>query len=174
MIRHIPLVEASADALSSRIGLRPVAEEDLPIFFEHQQDASASRMAAFTAKDPADWGAFQSHWARILADETIEKRTVLYEGSVAGHVSKFEAFGEPEVSYWLGREYWGQGIATQALAAFLGVVKTRPLYARAAQDNAGSRRVLEKCGFTVYGSGRGFANARGSEVDEVLLRLDTE
>ena len=147
-------------------------EDDLPIFFEHQRDPEANRMAAFTAKDPEDREAFQAHWAKIRADDTIENRAILWDGRVVGHVSKFEAFGEPEVTYWIGREYWGQGIATQALSAFLGEVKTRPLYARAAQDNAGSRRVLEKCGFTIYGSDRGFANARDAEVDEVLFRRD--
>lgn len=48
---------------------------------------------------------------------------------------------------------------------------TRPLHARAAADNAGSVRVLEKCGFTVTGTDRGYANARGAEIDEVLLTL---
>jgi RimJ/RimL family protein N-acetyltransferase len=48
----------------------------------------------------------------------------------------------------------------------------RPLYARAASDNAGSIRVLEKCGFTRAGSGRAFAHGRDEETEEVVLRLD--
>ena len=45
-------------------------------------------------------------------------------------------------------------------------------HARAALDNNGSIRVLEKCGFAVVDTGRGFANARGVEIDEVVMRLD--
>jgi RimJ/RimL family protein N-acetyltransferase len=88
---------------------------------------------------------------------------------VAGHILIHAWFGELEVSYWLGREFWGRGIATQALAAFLEVIHTRPLYARAAQDNRASIRVLEKNGFKVYADERGFANARGEEIDEVVM-----
>ncbi len=79
--------------------------------------------------------------------------------------------GKPEVTYWLGKEFWGQGIATRALAAFLGQMTERPVYARAAKDNAGSLRVLEKCGFTITGEGKGFANARGMEIEEYILTL---
>src|SRR4029453_1988037 len=77
-------------------------------------------------------------------------------------------------TYWIGREFWGRGIATQALAVLLSAVKTRPLYARAAKDNVASLRVLEKCGFTIAGYERGFANARGEEVEEVVLELRAE
>ena len=48
----------------------------------------------------------------------------------------------------------------------------RPLYARAAKDNIGSRRVLEKCGFVVIGEDKGYAHARGMETEEVVLRLN--
>lgn len=158
--------------LSSSVVLRDVVEADLPIFFAHQQDPAAVRMAAFTAKDPSDWEAFTAHWARIRADDTTDNRTILFRGKVVGHVAKYETLGEPEVTYWIGREYWGRGVATQALSQFLDGLKTRPIYARVVQDNVASRRVLEKCGFVVCGSDRGYANGRGEEVDERLLRLD--
>jgi RimJ/RimL family protein N-acetyltransferase len=80
-------------------------------------------------------------------------------------------FGVPEVTYWLGREFWGPGIATAALRKLLEIVAERPLVARAAADNAASIRVLEKCGFVFSGRARGFANARGEEVEEVILVL---
>ena len=159
--------------MTSDVLLRDVTESDLPIFFEQQQDPAANRMAAFTAKDPADRAAFTAKWAKILGDESITKRTILFGGQVAGSVSTFVApwSGKLEVSYWIGREFWGKGIATQALAAFLSAVKTRPLYARAAKDNIASIRVLQKCGFAISGCERGFANARGEEVEEVVLEL---
>src|SRR5215510_13267949 len=159
--------------MTSDVLLRYLTEGDLSIFFEQQQDPAANRMAAFTAKDPADRAAFMAKWAKILGDESSTNRTILFGGQVAGNIGAFVApwSGKLEVSYWIGREFWGKGIATKALAVFLSAVKARPLYARAANDNIASLRVLEKCGFTIAGYERGFANARGEEVEEVVLEL---
>jgi RimJ/RimL family protein N-acetyltransferase len=157
-----------------RVSLRDAAEGDLSVFFEHQLDADAIHMAAFTAEDPSDRASFAAHWNRILANETIVKKTVLLDDRVAGYVSSFEQSGEREVTYWLGREYWGRGVATAALREFLRLDATRPLYARAAKDNLGSIRVLQKCGFEISGEDRGFANARGEEVEEFVLTLGAE
>ena len=79
-----------------------------------------------------------------------------------------------ELGYTLHHKYWGQGIATQALSAFLEQVKARPLYARAVKDNLASIRVLEKCGFKIIGEDKGFANARGAEVEEFVLALSAD
>ena len=153
--------------------LRDVMRSDLPICFDQQLDPEANRMAAFTRKDPADRGAFMAHWAKILRDETLTIQTILCDGQVAGSVLSYvDEDGQLEVSYWIGRPYWGKGVATRGLLAFLDHIKVRPLYARAAQDNIGSLRVLEKCRFTRIGEGRGFSEARGQEVEEFLLRLD--
>lgn len=155
----------------SSLSLREVVPDDLPVFFEQQLDPGANDMAAFTAKDPSDREAFDAHWGRILADPTILVRTILLDGQVAGSVLSYEDEGRPEVSYWLGREFWGKGIATWALRAFLAHHNLeRPIYARVAKDNLGSRRVLEKCGFEVIEESRGFANARGMEIDEYLCK----
>lgn len=152
--------------------LRPVLPSDLPIFFQNEQDPDARHMAAFTSADPTDEEAFMAHWDRILADETNIIRTILVGDQVAGSIAKHEAFGVPEVTYWLGRPFWGQGIATAALSQFLDLVPNRPLYARAAKDNIASLRVLQKCGFTISGEDRGYANARGAEIEEYILTLD--
>ena len=159
--------------MTSDVLLRDVTEADLPIFFEQQLDPAANHMAAFTAKDPADRAAFTAKWTKILDDDSITKRTIHFGGRVAGSVSAFVApwSGQLEVTYWLGREYWGRGIATKALTEFLGHLKARPVYARAAKDNIASIRVLAKCGFTISGHDKGFANARGEEIEEVVLRL---
>jgi RimJ/RimL family protein N-acetyltransferase len=157
--------------LTEGVVLRDVIEEDLAVFFEQQLDPAANHMAAFTAKDPADRAAFAKHWSKILSEKAITKKTILFEGQVTGHVLGFEHFGKQSVSYWIGREYWGKGIATRALSEFLGQQKTRPLYARAAKDNVASIRVLEKCGFTIADEDKGYSNARGKEVEEFILKL---
>ena len=146
-------------------------DDDLPIFFVQQLDPDANYMAAFTAPDPTDRAAFAAHWAKIRGDDSIVLRTIVCDGQVAGYVASFVAWGERQVSYWLGKEYWGRGIATTGLRLFLCELKSRPLAARAAKDNLASIRVLEKCGFTITGHDRGVAEARGMEIDEVLLTL---
>jgi RimJ/RimL family protein N-acetyltransferase len=153
--------------------LRPVQDGDLPIFFHQQQDPESNYMAAFTSRDPSDRGAFDAHWAKIRRDPRITMRTVLVRGEVVGHVATFvdDQFGKQEVTYWIGREHWGQGIATEALSRFLAEFPTRPIYGRAAGDNLASIRVMEKCGFRIVGRDKGFANARGEEVEEVILEL---
>ncbi|TFI21981.1 N-acetyltransferase [Streptomyces sp. 4R-3d] len=98
-------------------------------------------------------------------------RTVVADGEVAGHVAAYGPADEREVTYWIDRAHWGRGTATAALAALIEIEGTRPLHARAAADNAGSIRVLEKCGFVITGHDRGFAQARQGEIDEVLLTL---
>jgi RimJ/RimL family protein N-acetyltransferase len=152
--------------------LREVLEDDLALFFDFQLDPDANYMAAFIARDPTDREAFTAHWNKIMANPTNIIRTIVFDGQVVGSVSSYEESGKPEVTYWIGRAYWGKGIGTRALAAFLAQVNTtRPIYARVAQDNLGSSRVLEKCGFKVIGETRGFAKARGEEIDELLLEL---
>lgn len=154
--------------MTGDIRLRDVAEDDLPVFFEHQLDPDAIRMAAFPARDRET---FMAHWTRILGDESITKKTILFDGQVAGNIVSFEQSGEPQVGYWIGKEYWGKGVATRALSEFLGHVKARPLYAHVAKHNVASIRVLEKCGFTSFGEEKGFSNALGGGLEEVILRL---
>jgi RimJ/RimL family protein N-acetyltransferase len=125
-------------------------------------------MAAFPARDRE---AFMAHWARILADEAIIKKAILFDGHVAGNIVSWQQFDEREVGYWIGKEYWGKGIATRALAEFLGDVKARPLFAHVAKHNIASIRVLEKCGFMISGEDKGFSVTDGEEVEEFILKL---
>jgi RimJ/RimL family protein N-acetyltransferase len=138
----------SHGATHDGVVLREVTDDDLPIFFAHQRDAEAAQMAQVRSRDRDE---FDAHWARIRVDETGVIRTIVVDGEVAGNVLSFEHDGRREVGYWLGREFWGKGVATRALAAFLEVETRRPLHAAAAQHNPGSVRVLEKCGFAAAG-----------------------
>lgn len=162
--------------MSATISLRPVEDADLPIFFAQQLDPEANRMAAFTPRNPADRADFDAHWRRIRADPSIILRTIVSaQGDaeqVAGYLARFVLEGQLEVGYWLGREFWGRGVATAALRLFLAELPERPLRARVAHDNVASLRVLQKCGFVVTGADRYFANARGQEIDEWILTLE--
>jgi hypothetical protein len=66
-----------------------MTEGDLSVFFEQQLDPAANQMAAFTAKDPADKVAFTAKWTKICGDGSITKKTVLFDGQVAGSVVAF-------------------------------------------------------------------------------------
>ena len=152
--------------------LRDVQDSDLDIFFEYQLEPGANHMAAFMPRDPADREAFTAHWSKIRADATVTYKTIVFDGQVAGNVACFELMGKQEVCYWIGKAYWGKGIATASLAKLLSQTKIRPLYAGVAKDNGASIRVLEKCGFKVVGHQKSFAKARNEEIDEVLMKLE--
>ncbi len=152
--------------------LREVRDEDLAVLFEQWADPVAAHMAAFTAPDHMEREAFERRWSRLRADETVLARVIVVDHDVAGTIGSWGDSGEREVTYWIGRSYWGKGIATAALDAFLAVDRSRPLHARVAYDNFASRRVLEKCGFRVIATDRGFARARSAEIEEFVLRLE--
>lgn len=157
----------------AHVALRPVEPGDLPLFFEHQRDPIAVEMVDFKSRDRA---AFDQHWAKILADETGLIRTIAatFDESepkehVAGNIVSWNSDGKREIGYWIDRAYWGRGIASAALSAFLRLEETRPLYAGVAKHNVASVRVLQKCGFTFLDS----ADEASADVDDshVLLVL---
>ncbi|QWZ10045.1 GNAT family N-acetyltransferase [Nocardioides panacis] len=126
------------------VRLRRVEDRDLDVFFDHQADPQAVAMAAFPARDRDQ---FAAHWAKVRADDTNVVRTIVADGLVAGYLGSWQEEGQQLLGYWVGRECWGRGIATRALALFVDEVSIRPLYAHVAVHNVGSARVLDKCGF---------------------------
>ena len=143
--------------------LREVVEADLPVFYEYEHDREAAAMAVFP---PRERDAFMAHWARTLANESALTWAVVADGAVAGNIGCWEHDGRRFVGYWIGREFWGRGLATQALAELLAVVDARPLHAHVVSSNVASIRVLEKCGFVKVG-----AHAVGDGIEELLLEL---
>ena len=157
------------------VRLREVEASDLPFFFENQRDPVAVEMVAYNSRDQA---AFDEHWAKILADHTCLKKAIVVapadsadspaQEEVAGQINSWNSDGQRQVGYWLGRTYWGRGIATAALTAFLHVEPIRPLHASVAERNTGSIRVLQKCGFTIVAPP---ADLSGDHVPHVYLTL---
>ena len=154
--------------MSEHVYLREVETADLAEFFEHQRDPVASQMAAFPPRGRED---FMTHWTKILADPHVVARTIVVAGKVAGNLLCWENAGDLLVGYWLGSNFWGRGIAAQALVAFVSLIPARPLAARVAKSNLASIRVLEKCGFRVTGEGNTAAPTGGEPVDELLYSL---
>ena len=153
------------------IVLRPVEASDLDAIFEQMRDPVAVRMAAFTAEDPDDRAAFDAHMAKIMSSPENSVLAIVRDGQFVGTIGCYPLEGATEVTYWIDRTCWGQGIATQALRLLLADIPVRPIRARAASDNAGSLRVLEKAGFRPIGTDVGFAAARSCEISETILEL---
>lgn len=156
--------------MEERVSLRPVHTDDLPIFFAHQLDPEATTLAAFPSRDRE---AFFTHWtANILGHPTNVSRTILAGSRVVGNIGAWTDAASKErlVGYWIGREFWGRGIASAALSEFLRFEKTRPLKARVAKHNFSSIRVLEKGGFIRAGEDA-FSLTVGACIEEFIYVL---
>ncbi|GAA3298430.1 GNAT family N-acetyltransferase [Glutamicibacter nicotianae] len=151
--------------------LREVRPSDLDAFFAHQQEPEANLMAAYQARNPADRAVFDHHWNSILNDPNVLVRTIEHEGDVVGSILVFD--GEvPEINFWTSTKYWGKGLTTSAVEAFLAEYTKRPLTAHVVQDNLGSIKVLERRGFKTIGTEQIFSNARAEVVTENVMQLD--
>lgn len=146
--------------------LRTVRQDDLQTFFEHQRDPIAAELAAFPSRERE---AFDAHWAKILSGSGLWVRTVEIDGAVAGHVCAFQQEGRWEIAYWIGRNHWGQGIGAKAVAEFLTLFTTRPIFATVAAHNRASLRILEKAGFGFVGR-----QPAGDGIEEVTVRLGAD
>ena len=155
----------------SQIALRRVEVSDLDAIYEQMRDPESVRMAAFTAKDPSDRSAFDAHMAKIMSSSENTLWAIIRDSRLVGTVGSYVSDGATEVTYWIDRTFWGQGIATRALGLLLDEISVRPIRARAASDNAGSLRVLQKAGFHQIGTEVAFAPARGAEIEETILEL---
>ena len=82
--------------------------------------------------------------------------------------------GAVELGYWIAREHWGRGFATEAAVALLDIARTLgldPLEASYFVDNPASGRVLEKLGFCPTGlRAPRYSCARGRDGEAVLMR----
>lgn len=154
------------------IALRPVVDSDLGPLFDQMRDPESVWMAAFTPDNPDDRTAFDAHMATVRSSPDTTLRAVTCDDDLVGSVAAFVLDGRTEVTYWIDRAAWGRGLASRALELLLDLVPVRPLYARAASDNAGSLRVLQKSGFKVIGTENSFAPGRNRNIEETILRKD--
>ncbi|AWB94101.1 GNAT family N-acetyltransferase [Aeromicrobium chenweiae] len=154
--------------MTPEVRLRNVEDRDVEVFFDHQADPRAVEMAAFPARDKAE---FATRWARLRGDDALFVRTVVVDGAVAGNLGSWKDSGQQLLGYWFGREFWGRGIATRALGLFVDDVSIRPLYAHVVTRNVGSIRVLEKCGFRRDRVQDSKAHASDDGIDELVYVL---
>jgi RimJ/RimL family protein N-acetyltransferase len=158
--------------MDQTVSLRPIEDSDLDAVFEQMRDPESVRMAAFTPADPDDRSAFDARMERLRSSAEVVLRVIEVGRYAVGTIAAFGVGGETELTYWVDRRWWGKGVASAALSAFLGELPIRPLHARAASDNIRSIRVLEKHGFRPIGTDRGFAPGRDEGVDETIFVLE--
>lgn len=152
--------------------IRKTQKEDLNTLFDFQADDDAGRMAAFVSNTWKDREGYIAKWERLLQDDSVNSYTILHNGIIVGSVGTWMMDNERQITYGVDKAFWGQGIATAALALFLKKVDEYPLYGRAASDNIRSIKMLERAGFVKTGTDRGFAAARNEVIEEVIFRLD--
>src|SRR5690348_7896782 len=101
-------------SISDDVQLRTVEPTDLERFLEYEHDPENVRRSKFPARDR---DVFMNHWhSQVLGDPTNLVRTCVVDGKPAGHVVAWWAEGRRFLGYVFGREYWGRGIGTKALA----------------------------------------------------------
>ena len=154
--------------VTPEVRLRQVEDRDLDAFFEHQADQQAVEMAAFPARDRHQ---FAAHWAKVRADDANVLRTIVADGQVAGNIGSWQQDGQQLLGYWVGRDFWGRGVATRALALLVDEVSVRPLYAHVVAHNVGSIRVLEKGGFRRDRGQEAKAQTSDDGIEELIFVL---
>lgn len=151
--------------------LTPTVKADLATLYLFQLNKEANYLAAFTGPEPLTKEAYINKYEPFLSNPTIHMCTIKIEDKIVGSIAKYEMENEAEITYWIDREFWGQGIATNALTEFLKIELIRPIYGRTAFDNFGSQKVLENCGFVKIDTDKGFAKARNEEIEEYIYKL---
>jgi RimJ/RimL family protein N-acetyltransferase len=159
---------------TERLTLRPLGWRDAPRIAELAGDYDVARMTTLphplTAAGVEDL--YRCSSRANLDDEAWFAIDVRRQGLVG--MLSFSPDGDlaPEVSFWIGRPYWGCGLMTEALGAAMRWTKIewarRCVTARHFVGNPAAARVLERCGF--LHTGRAEMRACPARAEMVLSR----
>ncbi len=155
---------------SERLFLRPGWPEDWQDLFALIRDEGIVRNLA-----SAPWPYTREHareFAARLEQTGLPSFFITLPGSNGASLIGCAGLGRSgddiELGYWIARDHWGRGFATEAVRAVLSVARAlghRRIVAGHFIDNPASGRVLEKAGFrSIPGVSRRFSQARGEEV----------
>jgi RimJ/RimL family protein N-acetyltransferase len=142
------------------------------------QLANNIRIAANTARLPHPYGLADAEQFVTAVNRRDSEAAFLIalDGAPIGVCGIDPREGGPEIGYWLGVAYWGQGYATEAVRALIdyafGDLDHEVLQAGARVSNPASRRVLEKCGFQWTGVRLARIRAINSAAPADRFRLD--
>ncbi|XUY26560.1 GNAT family N-acetyltransferase [Agrobacterium sp. rho-8.1] len=166
--------------LSQRLVLRAPHEEDIDALAHLANNANIATMVSrmphpYTAKDAADF----VRRAKVgEIGKCVYAITRMENGEFMGccGLEPQEDGKTLEMGYWLGERYWNNGYTTEAAHALIDMAfRTRDIEqidARCRVTNIASRRVIQKCGFQLQGSGMVGSLALGGMVPVEWYRLD--
>jgi RimJ/RimL family protein N-acetyltransferase len=137
------------------VRLRAYRSDDAPRLADIANDPAVPRWMTARFPHPYSLAAAQEWVGRAGAESPIDNFAIEVDGELAGGIGITPQGGEiagvAEFGYWLGRAYWGRGIATQAAAVVVTYAfaerQLRRLEAHVFAPNLASIRVLEKNGF---------------------------
>jgi [ribosomal protein S5]-alanine N-acetyltransferase len=164
--------------------LRPYRQEDVARLASIANDAEVTRWMSRRFPFPYTLADAQG-WVRVASVESpVNDFAIVVDGALAGGVGirprEHEALGVAEFGYWIGRAYWGRGIATEAAQLLVAHAfderGLRRLEAHVFAPNAASARVLQKCGFVSEGVMRQAVVDRAGNVHDThfFARLRTD
>jgi RimJ/RimL family protein N-acetyltransferase len=166
----IPVLE------TERLTLRAPRLEDAKAV---AQLANDRRIAENTARIPHPYSLADAEKfiASVNRDDGETAFLITRENAVLGAVGISTSEREPpELGYWLGVPFWGNGYATEAVRAVIdhafADLAFEALGAGARVTNPASRRVLEKCGFQWTGVGLTRIRALASSAPIDRFRLE--
>ncbi|MDB5451495.1 MAG: acetyltransferase [Caulobacteraceae bacterium] len=141
---------------SSRLTLRAPRPADAPRIADLCADFEIPRM---TTRMPWPYGLAEAKAfvEATIGHDPVRENTFLIEhdGEVVGCVGLFMRDRHPEIGYWIGRDYWGRGFATEASKAALKWARDdwrkKVVVAGHFSDNPASGVVLNKIGFLYTG-----------------------
>lgn len=171
-----------------RLRLRPYVPADAPALFELARDPRVGPAAGWAPHRGVDESreiirtvlAAPETYALVLREPVAGRPA----GSLAGAISlmgpgasDLAGEAELELGYWIGRPFWGHGLATEAAALLVGrarrVLGARCVWCASYAGNWGSRRVQDKVGFVCRRVDRAVEVPRlGERRDLVVARID--
>jgi RimJ/RimL family protein N-acetyltransferase len=157
---------------TERLLLRPFRRSDATEFTRLAGDWAVASMTSDIPHPLTEWQA--RAWLKPGRNEV--RFAIELNGRLIGGAGYYRRrSGTAELGFWLGREWWGRGYATEATQAVLkhGFEAGRlPGFTSSHfVDNRASAGVLRKLGFEPNGRCRIICTARGQEVEAVTYRL---
>jgi ribosomal-protein-alanine N-acetyltransferase len=157
--------------------LRPYRAGDEPAICAVADDFLVARWMTQRFPHPYTIADAQYWVAHTLSNPRGTYYAVEVDGILAGGIGIEPLYGERDgvaaFGYWLGRSYWGRGIATDAAKTLAGHAladaRVRRLEASVFTPNLASARVLQKSGFELEGTLRAYYVDRRGEVYDALL-----
>lgn len=151
---------------TSRLKLRPFSDTDAPRVAELANDEEVSRNLRsfdfpYSLDDAKDWvGELPVEWeqGRSAVFAVCFEQAESHEQELVGAIGIVldQQSNRGELGYWVGRKYWGQGIATEASQSMLdfafGQLGLNKVVAECLVRNPASARVIEKVGMVQEGA----------------------